>query len=417
LRSRAATLLTALCALVATGSAAAGSGLSVTILRSGNDPRLLAAPGQTVTLSIAVSNLHGQTDIRDTALTVSIPTGLVLKQARPVPNRSAAQRLVWNLGTVKAGAFAQIFELDLQVAPRLSRGSQLSVLAAASGDRSWSGHDAVAATLMVQDPAADLTIESDLNSVPFTAVGPVDFGVKVGNLGTIAASATTLRIKLPAGVSFKSSVPAAAQVGGNVITWQLGDIAPVQSRDVIVKIQPDRQLEAALSHTANPNNLARFELDAFSPAPSLRPTDSHLEIARRVEPAGANLKVWVNVLGAKIPGALQAGKDVIFEVGYGNFGNQTASKVSVSLGLDRGLAMIDSQPPVARSAASGQFQGGILWWEVGEVGIGETASIRTRVHVDSVAETGTIVRAAIAADNDAGTIDKVAWVKSFAMRP
>src|SRR5208337_664654 len=57
-------------AFAATGSETRGPHLAVVIMRPGVDPRPLAALGQTLTISVAVNNLLGDSDAHSSVLTV-----------------------------------------------------------------------------------------------------------------------------------------------------------------------------------------------------------------------------------------------------------------------------------------------------------------------------------------------------------
>jgi uncharacterized repeat protein (TIGR01451 family) len=336
-----------------------GPDLGVTMIRSGDDPRPLIVPGQTVTLSIGVSNLRGDAEAHGSVLTVIIPPGLNLGRAEPPPGTTTTAgggtTLTWNLGTVPAGAFPQVFELDLSAAAELPPRTELKVAA----NVATSDHDADARndidtfTLEVGPAGADLQVGSDLDAVPLIAGPPVKFTAEVGNWGTTVASASALTLSLPAKVSFKSSDPAPTSTSANRVTWQLGDIAPAESRTVAVTIALDMSLGIT------PGTMLKFAFDA-STGTDVNPDNNHLEISRHVELAGPDLKVWLNVQGADEPGELTVGKDVTYVILYGNFGNQTASNVTLSLSLAEGLSSLGTEPKPTGTAKSDRFGGGVM---------------------------------------------------------
>src|SRR5690242_6701630 len=111
-------LLLALTALLGQATAEShGPDLSVAMLRPGRDARGLIVPGGTVTVSVGVNNLRGDADAHSCVLSVILPDGLKLREARPAPNKTepvkGAVNLSWNIGTLVPGAFPHIFELDL----------------------------------------------------------------------------------------------------------------------------------------------------------------------------------------------------------------------------------------------------------------------------------------------------------------
>lgn len=372
----------------------------VSMFRSGDDPRPLISAGQTLTISVGVSNLRGDSDSHSTVLTMALPTGLKLQHARPEPDRTvptdAGQSLVWNLGTVKAGAFPRIFELDLTAQADVPAGTELPVSATleASDANANQKNNSAVLSLHVQPPAADVTVESNLNAVPILFGREATFTVEVSNWGNIVASASTLTLVLPANVKFKSSDPVATAVTGDTVIWQIGDLLPGATRAITIAIALDSGLAAGASG-ATPENLLKFKFDASTTSTQTDKTDGHLEISKHVERRGSDLKVWLNVQGAANPGELPVGKDVTYTITYGNFGNTPAQKASVSLSLSQGLNLLRAEPSPAGVSKNDQFRGGVLSWNVGELAVGQSNVIKSLVHVASIPEDGSLVKATI----------------------
>jgi uncharacterized repeat protein (TIGR01451 family) len=379
-----------------------GPDLGVTMFRSGDDSRPLMAAGQTVTISVGVSNLRGDSDAHSTVLTMLLPTGLKLQQARPAPDRTepanGGQSLVWNLGTVKAGGFPRMFELDLTAAANVQAGTELPVSATVATSDADANQKNNSATLplVVQPAVADLAVQSDLDSLPMTVGHPLKFTAQVRNWGNIVASASALALTLPAKVTFKSSDPAPTATSSNTVTWQLGDIAPAGSSTVAVMIALDTSLAATAADTTT-ENLLKFKLDASTIATQLNPANNHLEIDRHIERAGSDLKVWLSVQGADNPGELPVGKDVTYTITYGNFGNAPAQHASVSLSLSQGLSLLRAAPPQAGTSKNDRFAGGVLSWNLGDLAVGQSNVIKSQIHVASVPEDGSLVMATISA--------------------
>jgi uncharacterized repeat protein (TIGR01451 family) len=376
-----------------------GPDLGVSMIRVDTDDRPMIAAGQTLTLSIGVDNLRGGAAAHASVLKVTLPAGLDLVQATPPASSvNAGKELTWELGTVEAGAFPRIFELTLASAENLSAGAQLTVaatIATSDGGASPKNNSSIY-TVLVQPRAAVLAVESNLTSVPVTVDSPVKFTAAVDNLGTVAAAASALTLTLPPMVSFKSSDPAPAATTANSITWQLGDIAANDSRTIAIMVALDMRL-AAVASEPGPESPLKFKLDASTSTTDLDPAASHLEIDRRVEMAGPNLKVWLSVQGADTPGELPIGKDVTYTIEYGNFGNAPAQHGSVSLSLWEGLSLLRAEPAPTGTSNSDRFGGGVLSWDVGDLHRGQSGIIKSQVHVASVPEDGSLVVTTISA--------------------
>ena len=168
------------------------------------------------------------------------------------------------------------------------------------------------------------------------------------------------------------------------------------SRTVTITIALDTII-AATAADPTPENLLKFKLDASTGTTQANPANNHLEIDKHVERAGSDLKVWLNVQGADNPGELPVGKVVTYTITYGNFGNASAQHASVSLSPWDGLNLVRAEPPAARSAKSGKFEGEVLSWDVGDLRVGQSNVIKVQIHVTSVPEDGSLVMATIAA--------------------
>lgn len=400
-----------------------GPNPGVNIMRPGPDWRSLIVPGQTITIDVGVGNLRGDAAAHDTVLTVLLPSGLSLKQSTAAPSRTETAkngvRLTWNLGVMEAGAFPRMFDLDLQAAAGLKRGTALTVEASVSTTDKVvdEGNARNAFVLYVENAAADLIVKSSLDSAPFTVDHPVDFAIELTNLGTVSAAACALAMTLPPKAALKSSDPSPAGINGNRVTWNFGDLAPAQSQTVKVKLVLDPILRAAAYGFAPRLGNLRFTFDSSTTTNQFNPARGHLEIARFVEPAGSNVAVSLNVTGADHPGELPIGKDVTYEITYGNFGNAPASDVSVSLNLPDGLTLVSAAPPASHSIKDATSGGNTYSWDLGDLAVGRSATIKSQVHVISVPAGGSLVSAAIsAAGKDVSSQEKTAYSLRYAAR-
>ena len=405
------------------GSPTRGPDLAITMLRSGTDPRGVIVAGSVVTISIGVNNQRGDTEAHGSTLAVTLPTALKLQQARPAPNttepaKAEAVRLVWNLGTVAAGAFPRIFELDLTVPAEAQVGTELHVSATVRTIDNDTNHANDSATYVLRvDPAvAHLHVSSSLDSVPLTVAEPVEFSAGATNWGTVTASGSTLMLTLPPKVLLKSSDPPPNRTSDNSYTWKFGDIKPAETRLAAISATLDNSL-APPANGATSGAVLTFKLEASTTTTSVDLTNSHLEITKPVERAGADLKVWLTVLGTHEPGELPTGEDVTYTILYGNFGNRPASGASVSLSLAGGLNLLSTQPVHTHISQSDKFAGGVLSWNVGDVRVGESKLINCRVHIASVPKGGSVVKAAISfPGTDITPANNVAYSHLYAPR-
>lgn len=398
-----------------------GPQLGVTMIRSGPDWRLVIMPKQTATISVGVSNMRGDGAAHNTVLSVTLPMGLNFKQSQPAPAKSESTRngeqLVWNLGTINAGAVPRIFEIDVAAADDVKAGNELSVGASLSASDKVADESGIRSGLMfvVVDPTAMLAVASTLDGAPFTVDNPIDFTADVTNYGTVPASACVLKMKIPPRVTFRWSDPSPSDNSNNVITWNLGNMAPLHTQTIKIKLVLDSILRAA-AYGFDPNlGSLNFTFDASTATNQIDSSQGHLEIARYPEPAGSNVKVVLNVAGAKHPGQLTVGKDVAYEVMYGNFGNAAATGVTVRLNLPAGLTLASTKPPATRSSKDDKSGNTTLYWDLGGLDVGQSGVIKSQVHVTSVSPDGSLVTAKISATGrDVSSPEKTAHSLRYA---
>jgi hypothetical protein len=395
-----------------------GPDIGVALLRTGDDSRPWVAKGQTVTLGVGVNNLNGDGDAHAVILKVNLPPGLTLRNADPAPNTVEGPNLVWNLGTLAAHAFPQTFDLSLEIAPDAAEELTVSATATPSEAEAHPEHASDALPLTVKPAAAELDVQSTLGTVALTAEQPTTFALSVINQGTVTATATLLHMVLPPKVSFKGADPSGtAAATGDSVAWQVGDIPPGVSRTVTVTIAADPTL-AATALDPGPGRMLAFAFDASTPSRQVDTRHAQLEIRKAIERAGSDLKVWLGVQGADTPGELMVGKDVTYTITYGNFGRRPAQHASVALSLSEGLSLVRADPSPEVTTTNEQFPAGILAWNVGEIGVGKSDIIKCQIHVASVPDAGSLVKATISdpGGSDVNSGENVAYSLRHAPR-
>ena len=403
---------------------APGPDLGVTMLRSGSDSRPLIVRGGTVTLSVGVNNLRGGADAHGAVLRVNVPEGLKLEHARPAANSTESGKestnLIWNLGTVAAGAFPRVFELDLSAlsSAKTEQGLVVSATVATSDSDTNQANNRGAFVLRIKPAMAALSVESGLDGTPLIAGEPAKFATTVKNWGMALASDSALTLSLPTKVSLSSSDRAAAKSDAGTVIWRLGNIPPGALVTVSATITVDQSLAPTGSEArSSPENSLTFKFDVSTSAKQLDSAENHVELTKGVERAGADLKVWLSASGADEPGELPVGKDVTYTIIYGNFGNRPASGPSVWLSLAEGLNPTEVEPAPTRTREDKKFAGGVLEWDVGDLRVGQSKPIRCRVHVVSVPKGGSLVKATISfAGTDIDPSNNIAYSHWYAPR-
>ena len=373
--------------------------LTVIVFASGSDPRPVVAPGLQTDLIVSVSNMRGDADAHKVVLSTTLPKGLKFVSSDPPPAKiESGNRLIWEVSVFPAKALPRLFDVIVEGDPHLAPGSQVEISADATSDEknadSKYNHDTY--TLFVQQAGPALVFTgSNLDSLPLTPDSPVTFMVELKNAGNLPATGTSMKMSLRSAVKFDKADPPPDSSSGQDFTFKLGDLARDESRSVTVTIELDPQQAYDLQQSGQ---LLSFDFEASRIASGKEITDSHFQPTKRVEAAGQNAAVWLTVEGAKEPGEVSPRDDVTCVITYANLGNQPAHKAVVTLNLGAGLATARSDPRPSGTLADDAYPGGVSHWDIGDLDIGQSGSIRSIVHVTSVDDDGALVNASITAD-------------------
>ncbi len=382
-------------------STADGPDLATVVFLSDPADRYAAGVGQTVTYTVGVENLARSTQAHNVVLTATLPSELTFLSANPAPTRMAgANQPVWELGTLDAEGVPRLFDVVAEVGGSVAPGTMLTVTAEAStsdADANPSDNQSEAFGLLVQPPGPDLVVRSDIAATAMTVGQPIPLTLEVANAGNAPAADVTLSLTLPDSVTLDSASPAPATSSAGRATWNLGSLAPDTSKRVTVTVSLDPALLARvpLDPDLEAGGVLTYTLQAESVTPDIDLSNNVEEVVKRVEFAGPDLSVSMNVQGADGPGMLSPGQDVTYTLLYGNAGNQMAPATTLSLSLWSGLELVSAQPAPSRTTTSPTFAGGVLGWDLGDLPVGEWGMVQVQLHVASIPPEGSLVLAVV----------------------
>ncbi|MBU6332801.1 MAG: MSCRAMM family adhesin SdrC [Chloroflexi bacterium] len=214
-----------------------------------------AAAGARVTYQATVTNL-ADSEVPAAALAaadgviaeLTLPTGL--DAPTPSPQATISGRTVrWNLGTLTPGA-SRTLTLQVSVtsvAPvpgALWLSSRITTTSPA--DDPDDNQDEFLTT--VNAPALRVTI-SDAPD-PVAELGRLRYTVIVRNTGSAAAQSSTLSVRLPAAMRYRTATPPPGTVAGQLVSWPLGTVAAGGQLTVVVETQLERGASSPVSTTA-----------------------------------------------------------------------------------------------------------------------------------------------------------------------
>ena len=397
--ARAASVLLALALCISDGFAVGEKpDLAVLVFGSGADTRLVTAPGQPFSFSIGLDNMSAA-DARHVKLTAVLPKGFKFRSSDPPPTGvENGDHLVWEIDALDPKTLPRFFVVTTDTEPNLVPGNQLDISAEAecSECNANSFHAHASDTIYVQSVGPALVfLGSTLDSILLATDGPSTFSVDLSNAGNLPAIGTRLEATLPKEIKFDKSDPQPESSSGQIVAFKLGDLARAESRSVMMTVEFDPH---QVSDVLQADRSLTFSFKVAGAGPDGKVTDSHFEITKHIESAGQDVAVWLTIEGAKVPGELSPGDDAICVITYANLGNQAAHNVSVALSLGSGLSISKSDPQPAGNSASDTYPGGVAHWNIGDLGVGMSHSIKAIIHVTSVPDDGALMDATVTAD-------------------
>jgi uncharacterized repeat protein (TIGR01451 family) len=201
--------------------------LDVTIVGS---PVSVAPAGQAV-FQINYANL-GNENAPNTVLRATLPANTSFTSATGGGSLSGSE-VVWNLGTLNAGASGTV-EFTVDVASPLPNGTSLPSIATVTSDLGQPDSANTAVTVS-SSPLVIFVKASDIDEVRLGQT--LEFGIGIANFGNAIATNVVITDTLPAELTILS-----ADSGGvidsnaNTVTWNVGDVPP-GGAPVIVTVQ------------------------------------------------------------------------------------------------------------------------------------------------------------------------------------
>lgn len=385
------------------GAAADAPDLTVTALADRSPDLPTAAPGQVVLFAFSADNMNSGVAANRVILTATLPLSLTILEVSPPADRTVAPgSLAWDAGTLAGPEVLELFTVTTRVNADVVPGAVLTATAEATtaDAESVPENNSDAFGLIIQPPGPDLVIGSDIDSAAMVVGEPITFTMSVANYGNAPAQNTALTLTLPPSVTLRHADPVTATADANVVTWQLGEVAPDDERIITATVELDFSLIPATSPDpeTDAGGWLTYTLVAGNTAGDIDLDNNSEEVIKPVELAGSDVMVWLGVEGDEEVGTLTAGQNLTYTLYYANYGNQIAPTTTITLSLGSGLSLISAQPAPDSTGADPDFAGGIYGWQLGDIAIGAENAIPVQIHVGTVPVTGTVALAAITTD-------------------
>jgi uncharacterized repeat protein (TIGR01451 family) len=339
----------------------------MTVAKSGP---VSAAPGETITYTILVSNA-GPGRATSVVVTDTLAPGLTFVSA-PNGGTLGGNVVTWpTLQSLDAGASVQY-----TVSVIVAAGTQTDVAAvtAATADPDPSNNHATATTVAAQ---ADLAA-SKTGPASVLAGATITWSITVNNNGQSPATGVVLQDTLPQGVTFVSATGGGTFANG-VVTWSAASLAGGQN--VIVSVEA-----LAPNGAATLTNVARVSAATRDPDP----TNNRSTTTTTVEPV-ANLGVTKTGTAQVNPNG-----SITYQIGVTNVGPSPAVSVVVSDTLPAGVTFVSA-------TGGGVHSNGVVTWQISSLASGANAAFTVGVNAPGTAASLTNVVHVSSATKDPDT--------------
>jgi uncharacterized repeat protein (TIGR01451 family)/LPXTG-motif cell wall-anchored protein len=329
--------------------AVAGADLAVATTVSNPTPNV----GDTVTVSVALSNAGPDTPATNVVANLQLPAGLTFVSSTPSQGSYNSATGVWTVGSVASGT-PEVLSVNATV----TTPSPVSVTAAiTASDQSDPNPNNNAGTATISPQMADLAVSKTVDNAAPHVGATITYSVTVVDLGPNSATNVTVIDDLPAGLTFVSATPSQGSYNSSSGVWTIGTVSPVA--DVQLTIQATVNSSNALTNTAAISHTDQFDPDVANNAAS----------ATVIVVSFADLAV-AQVVDNPAP---TVGDPVTYTVTVTNHGPDAAPNVVVTDVL-----------PAALTSPVYSLDGGATWmpapgaWSIGTLVAGQSVNLKLR---------------------------------------
>ncbi len=327
--------------------------------------------GDSIAYTLSLSN-DGPSNATGVAVTDRLPDGLTFKNFVASQGSYNSTSGIWSVGSVATGAIPTL-TINATVGNTGGVTNTAEVTAADQIDidstpgNSMPGEDDQASVTFVTE-SADLSLTKIVNNPSPVQDEVINFTLTLTNAGPNAATNVTVKDILPPGLEFVSATPSAGAYDPDTGNW----VIPTVASAATATLQIDARATSPVPSTNVGEVTAANQFDPDStPGNGL---DDEDDIARvQITPAVIDLAVRATVDNQEPV----EGDEIELSFFTDNNGNTGATGVVTSVRIPTGLTIVSATP------SSGTFDIATGRWEIGAIGIDETASLIVRVIVDT----------------------------------
>ena len=314
--------------------------------------------GDTIAYSLSYAN-DGPSVARSAVITDTLPPGVTFVSAIPAPTTNSSGILTWAIGDLAPSASGSISVVvrasSSQAQPSLVLTNQVRIDSPTTDPDRSDNQDDHPTTVETVDLQATKTMPATaLAGTPFTAT------LTLRNVGPALARSVVFTDTIPAGLAYVSAMPAPSSVSGQVLTWNLGDLAAsaATSFQVVLRSTP-----------TTPNGTSYTNTDRAVTSSADRDLTNNQASATTQINRQADLRITKI---ASSPGPLLSGSPITYTLSHRNDGPSTASSTVITDTLPAGFTFMSASPAPTTNVS------GTLTWNIGDLAPNATGSIIVR---------------------------------------
>ncbi|MBC7249991.1 MAG: DUF11 domain-containing protein [Anaerolineae bacterium] len=222
--------------------------------------------------------------------------------------------------------------------------------------------------ITVTAPVLNLSKEDSPDPVEAGAL--LSYTITYSNTGNATATGFVITETLDSNLSFVSSEPAPSGGVGHVRTWNIGNLATDGPHQIVITASVDSPLPNGTVLTSI------TQMDSYQTDPVVAATVTTTVRSRPV----------LSITKSDVVDPVDAGDEIAYQIRFSNNGNENASGVVITdyVPISTTFSRTTGDPP-------GVHDDGVVTWNVGTLGAGESRDVFLYVTVASIVPAGTVI--------------------------
>ena len=295
---------------------------------------------------------------------------------------AAGDEVVWDLGTLAAGASSTI-TINGLVDATVQSGDLITTAVRVSASNLQRTIDRQSTLVVFNTPAADLALSSSTD--PVTVNESFTYKLDIGNPGTVALTTLQLHATLPPEVMIIAISDSGVQMGSGEVVWDVASLGAGTTLHREITVMANASAGGILNAHAKITHDGGLEVDN---------SFDHV-----VTVVGAALPLMLDIMSAA--NTVMAGNQVLYTLSLGNTSSSPLDNVKVLLRVPDELSfdrVNDAAPNVTPGCATTCVPGNEAQWNLtvlGPLAAGETRSITVNALVDAALTSGNLITTSV----------------------